>query len=258
MQKSDSNFWDETEPFGQDTLSSKHLRLPSDIIPSFYRLKKKIDLDNSNFSGTVYITIKANKNIDKIILHSKNLDISDNIRLSEQIYEKLETLHTYRSKREADNVNTSETVTEKSISGDVNNSTPTTLTDSPSTTGSNLTQDDEINSLPTHITQVTHTNVRSIVITSVSKEALGDHLILTLESHLKPDIDYILEISFNGTITESLTGLYKSSYLDTNNNRKYVFITILIICSGTITHINVFILRMEKKQYHKSKRDYKH
>lgn len=45
-----------------------------------------------------------------------------------------------------------------------------------------------------------------------------DRLILTLESHLKPNINYTLEISFRGLIDDSLTGFYRSDFKHNNTD----------------------------------------
>lgn len=45
-----------------------------------------------------------------------------------------------------------------------------------------------------------------------------ERLILTLESHLKPNVNYTLEISFKGLIDDSLTGFYRSDFKHNNTD----------------------------------------
>lgn len=45
-----------------------------------------------------------------------------------------------------------------------------------------------------------------------------DRLIFTLESHLKPNVNYTLEISFRGLIDDSLTGFYRSDFKHNNTD----------------------------------------
>lgn len=269
-------FWDETEPFGQSIIPSADLRLPTDVVPSFYRLKIKSNLENSRFTGDVYITIRASKRVKEIILHSKNLSINKNAKLTEQIYEKVESMHA-KVKRQVhieatndsvpitdpipanDTVATNTVVTNNTVATNnavaTNDTVPTNNTVPANDTVSNNntvpTNVAQINNtfpnqnetkqtignenktidtfpgtvIPTTInpylsvdthTQVTHSSIRNIKILSIS-EATGDRLILTLATALKPDMDYTLELSFEGQISNSLTGFYKSSYTDKQN-----------------------------------------
>ncbi|XP_049870005.1 aminopeptidase N-like isoform X2 [Pectinophora gossypiella] len=250
LSQQDGNFWDETEPFGQTGPPSPNLRLPSDIVPSFYRLKIKADLETSNFTGEVYITIRASRKVKEIILHSKSLSIKNNAKLTEQIYEKVETLHMRRkrdapdassnsTKVETENViqNQSEAVTENTTENVTTQAvTDTTLAPSntPEVTPANVTETtvnpttetvkpNTTTKSDTH-TQVTHSSVRNIKIISISAAA-GDRLVLTLASALKPDVDYILELSFEGPISNSLTGFYKSTYTNANKEEKQLGVT---------------------------------
>lgn len=173
-------------------------------MPSFYRLKIKADLNQSLFTGNAYITIHANQKVKEIILHSKGLIIK-NATLTEQIYEEVDTLRAARVKRDTENATesiTTETVTDTNIE----NSTETLTT----------TIEPEPVTIPTLKTQVTHSNVRNIQILSV-RASSGDRLVLTLETMLNTNIDYTLQLSFEGRISNSLTGFYKSSYKDANN-----------------------------------------
>lgn len=198
------DFWDDTETFGYTNPTSPDLRLPTYVYPSFYRLKLKTDIENSIFSGDVYITLRANKQVKEIILHSKGLSINKNTRLTEQIYEQ-ETINA-RKRREA-NITETSTI----------NSVPQNVSESTVTENESETFNTTLNPLNNQIdTQVTHSSVRNIKIISI-KESTGDRLILSLESPLKSDIDYILELSFAGNISNSLTGFYKSTYR-TNKN----------------------------------------
>ncbi|KAG6450131.1 hypothetical protein O3G_MSEX006401 [Manduca sexta] len=232
------DFWDETEPFGQTGPPSPDLRLPTTIVPSFYRLKIKADLENANFSGDVYITLRASRHVKEIILHAKNLSINSNAKLTEQIYERVETLHA-RSKRDANDTaevttvsNVTDVTTEASMNtteANVNateaneNTTETAAsatTEDPSTTKAiaNATEGVAVD------TQITHSSVRSIKIIGIS-EGTGDRLILVLETALTPDVDYTLQISFEGSISNSLTGFYRSSYTSSNGDVKQLGVT---------------------------------
>lgn len=174
-------------------------------MPSFYRLKLKTDLENSTFTGEVAITLRASKQVKEIILHSKNLSISNEAKLTEQIYERVAIL---RTKRDAE----------------TDNSTVDTVTDS----SSNATETDVQNATDTSTvvpttppqavdTQVTHSNAKGVKILTIM-EGTGDRLVILLASTLKPNVDYILELSFSGKIGDSLTGFYKSTY--TNKDKK--------------------------------------
>lgn len=267
-ESSQNEFWDETEPFGQ-TAPTKSLRLTTNIVPSFYRLKKKIDVENLNFSGTVYITLRAKRNVSKIILHCSELSIDNNIKLTEQTYEVLPLSHLHKVKREvnsstettipsteenSEETSTSETYSEATKSDNsttenvpkeitqTNEDPQNTTIDNPTTLISTETSVfngsyvplTEINSIQneeprmviqSHDTQVTHSNIKEIKILTVKKEPIDNQLVLTLATDIKPNIDYILEISFNGTITNSLRGLYKSPYLDSDNKHKWMAVT---------------------------------
>ncbi|XP_061377482.1 aminopeptidase N-like isoform X1 [Danaus plexippus] len=215
-QKSE-DFWDETDPFGQSSSPSPDLRLPSSIIPSFYRLKIKADLENKNFSGDVYITIKANRKVNQVILHSKDLVIGHELTLTEQIYEKVETLHSAKSKREIVTENNTVTETNSTLPSATTVDTVTadnaTYVETTDNSSSILTTTPPVN------TQVTHSNVRNINITSV-KFRSGDRLILNLGSYLTPYVDYTLQVPFKGNISSSLTGFYQSTYTEDNQVRQ--------------------------------------
>lgn len=216
-------FWDETEPFGQSGPPSVDLRLPSYVVPSYYRLKLKTDLDNSTYSGEVFITIRASRSVKEIVLHAKNLSINSNAKLTEQIYEKVETLRSPKVKRDVSEV----VATVTPVSNATVNATDAATT---STADQNATEStvvettpvvDNGTSLRTETTQppapvdteITRSAVRSIRILSII-EGTGDRLVLPLESALKADVDYILQLSFEGKISNSLTGFYKSTYIN--------------------------------------------
>jgi hypothetical protein len=238
-----ADFWDETEPFGNPSQPSPDLRLPAYVVPSFYRLKLRTDLENSNFTGEVYITIRTNKPVKEIVLHAKDLNVSNDTKLTEQIYERVETLHT-KTKREINTEN--ETVPQEN---EIGNGTKPSLnknetSDAVITTDASVTQENSTNSTTVSLgnetitestvdttvqttaepsqpadTQVTHSSVRNIKIISQA-EATGDRLILRLASSLSPDVDYTLQLSFSGRISNSLTGFYKSTYVNAKQETK--------------------------------------
>lgn len=221
-------FWDETEPFGQSSVPSADLRLPSYIEPSYYRLKLKTDLDNSTFSGEVFITLRANKGVRDIILHAKNLSISSsNAKLTEQIYEKVENLVSSKVKREVNDDNINKTQDVASPSNETNamisevisvtNNTNNNMTETTSTTTPQPTKE-------TVNTEITHSAVRTIKILSIIA-GTGDRIIIMLESDLKTDVDYILQLSFEGAISNSLTGFYKSSYANSQGEVRNLGVT---------------------------------
>lgn len=231
-------------------------------MPSFYRLKIKADLDTLSFAGDVYITIRASRKVKEIILHSKYLRIGPNSKLTEQIYEKVETVHR-RAKRDVEQASISPTVENKnetlngstlppppSISTenaiDTSNTTeananstigsttqnifnasmPSNNTSIVTDTLANITDSqgnaDNISDRRANFdTQVTTSSVRNIKIISIL-EASGDRLILTLASALKPNVDYILEMSFQGNISNSMTGFYKSTYKNEKQEERCV------------------------------------
>lgn len=195
-------------------------------------MKKKIDLEKSAFNGEVFITLKANENVKKITLHAKDLTISNKVKLTEQIYEKLETYK--RLKRETGE---NKTTLEPTFQSSDDNHTEATSNQTEATSSSSLQKNVtstaipfsptetvtlNITEAPKNIqeTQLTHSNSRNIEIISIVNEKVGDRLIISLATELKPGIDYILGLTFNGTITDALTGLYKSSYIDTDKTTK--------------------------------------
>ncbi|KPJ03365.1 Endoplasmic reticulum aminopeptidase 1 [Papilio xuthus] len=219
-QEAPHDFWDNTEPFGYTNAPSPDLRLPPHVFPSFYRLKLKTDIENSVFSGDVYITLRASKQVKEIILHSKGLSINKNATLTEQIYEQ-ETINA-RKKRETSN--TTDITTINSVLVPQNESENSVTTEN-NTDIINHTTSNPLTNLELIVdTQVTHSSVRNIKILSI-KEGTGDRLILTLESPLKSDIDYILELSFAGNISNSMTGFYKSTYTTSKNEIKNLGVT---------------------------------
>ncbi|KAM3958518.1 aminopeptidase N [Aphomia sociella] len=231
---STTEFWDETEPFGQAGSPSPDLRLPSSVVPSFYRLKLNIDLDHSNFSGEVYITIRANQRVKEIILHSKNLSINSDAKLTEQIYEKVDVVHSKSKRDVSENVtvplenNVSTTLIDNNtIVTEIKNETienGNISTKSPDPIGLQTTHE-TITTLPTPVdTQITHSTVRNIKILSIT-EGTGDRLILTLASALTPNVDYTLQLSFKGDISNSLTGFYKSTYTNSKQEVKKLGVT---------------------------------
>ncbi|XP_053603476.1 aminopeptidase N-like isoform X2 [Plodia interpunctella] len=226
-----AEFWDDAELFTQSSSPSPDLRLPPTVVPSFYRLKLITDLGNSNFSGEVYITIRASQKVKEIILHSKNLSINDNATLTEQIYEKVETIH--RSRRQAENApfpETNATVTESStIKNDTaflkvesenvtlhTSEAETVLTEAPTTVNPATPEVVPDPTSPAVDTQVTHSSVRNIKILSITQVS-GDRLILRLATSLTPNVDYTLQLSFKGAISNSMTGFYKSTYENSKN-----------------------------------------
>ncbi|XP_050667538.1 aminopeptidase N-like isoform X2 [Leptidea sinapis] len=204
-----TEYWDdEAEPFAQSNTPSQDLRLPTSIVPSFYRLKLKVDLEKSTFSGDVYITIRANKKVKEVILHAKNLTINDNAALTEQIYEEVDTIQ--RVTRELNKT------------AQIENSTVIVANSSDNVT--NII-DNEVTSVPmVNYTQVTHSQVRNINIISISKRT-GDRLALTLAGTLTPDVDYTLQLGFKGEISDSLNGFYQSTYTDANNTVRKLGVT---------------------------------
>ncbi|CAG4917210.1 unnamed protein product [Colias eurytheme] len=211
ISQNSGDFWDETEPFGQSNAVAADLRLPKSVQPSFYRLKIKADLEKSNFTGDVYITIKANEKVKEIILHSKGLIIDKNATLTEQIYENVQTIQSSKVKREV-NESTTESTPQNVTSDDV--------TEFPL----NSTLELEPSTISPVNTQVIHSNVRNIQITSITENS-GDRLILKLASSLVPNIDYTLKLSFKGNISDSLTGFYKSTYKNSNNEIREMAVT---------------------------------
>lgn len=222
------DFWDETEPFGQTGGPSPDLRLPSHIVPSYYRLKLKTDLENATFSGDVFITIRASRQAREIILHAKSLSINSNAKLTEQIYEKVETLHA-KVKRDVSDVNVTvpENVPTEIPTTALSNETNSTVTEVPNI--GNVTDSNVTTQAPTATTsepplkpidtEVTHSAVRTIKILSI-KEGTGDRIIIMLESPMKSNVDYILQLSFDGVISNSLTGFYKSTYKNSQGEVK--------------------------------------
>lgn len=59
----------------------KNSRLPTDIIPEYYHISIKPDLDKQTFSGQVKIRLSVKKNTGYIILNSKRLQIAEAVLL---------------------------------------------------------------------------------------------------------------------------------------------------------------------------------
>ncbi|KAJ8733110.1 hypothetical protein PYW08_001408 [Mythimna loreyi] len=230
------DFWDETEPFGQTNTPSPDLRLPSTVVPSFYRLKLKAELENSTYSGDIFITIRASRSVREIILHSKNLSISSNAKLTEQIYEKVETLRSPKVKRD---VSEATTVAVTSADNVTSTGAPTTTTAEQNSTAPTASEATPVDSNQTTLrsetteapsstppvdTEITRSAVRTIKILSIL-EGTGDRLILPLESALKANVDYVLQLSFEGKISNSMTGFYKSTYINDKHEVKNLGVT---------------------------------
>lgn len=235
------DFWDETEPFGQTNSPSPDLRLPSTVVPSFYRLKLKAELENSTYSGDIYITIRASRSVKEIILHSKNLSINSNAKLTEQIYEKVETLRSPKVKREVteatvtevNNANTTDVPPTTAAAVDQNvtvattataavdqNATTTTVSERTTIVSNETTLRTETTQAPPPTdTEITRSASRTIKILSIV-EGSGDRLLLLLETALKANVDYVLQLSFEGKISNSLTGFYKSTYINDKHEVK--------------------------------------
>lgn len=252
-------YWN--EPDYQQLIASG-VRLPPEVVPSFYRLKLKADLDTLSFAGDVYITIRASKKVKEIILHSKYLRIGPNSKLTEQIYEKVETVHR-RAKRDVEQESISPTVknnnetlnasslppppslgtenaidtsntteananstidstTQNIFNASMHSSNTSTITDTLANITDSQGNADNISDRRANFdTQVTTSSVRNIKIISIL-EASGDRLILTLASALKPNVDYTLEMSFQGNISNSMTGFYKSTYKNEKQEERCV------------------------------------
>lgn len=262
-------YWNKLD---HEALVASGVRLPSEVVPSFYRLKIKADLETLRFTGDVYITIRASKKVKEIVLHSKYLKIGPSPKLTEQIYEKVETVHG-RAKRDVEqvsesplvknqndvanatipspqpssnistekpteepknatameathNVNSTTNSTKPNVFNDTMNSNSTELKDESKESSPNVTVPlgniNDVDGRRVSLdTQVTTSSVRNIKIISIS-EASGDRLILTLASALKPNVDYTLELSFQGNISSSMTGFYKSTYKNEKQEERSV------------------------------------
>jgi len=57
------------------TINKKSIRLPNFISPISYNLTINPDLESFTFSGNETIQIKIDKEVNKITLHSKDIDI---------------------------------------------------------------------------------------------------------------------------------------------------------------------------------------
>ncbi|XP_047984408.1 aminopeptidase N-like isoform X2 [Leguminivora glycinivorella] len=260
---STDDFWNEAEPFGHSGPPSPDLRLPSAVVPSFYRLKLRTDLDNANFKGEVYITIKAKSNVKEIIIHSKGLSINDKAKLTEQTYQEIPTLH--RKKREepaepatpanetvsenptaATTVANTLNVTIKEVEAQKPNET-LQLTNETTHIKLNTNVNETVNDAPANETttpppeipipnntvyntvinmntHVTHSSARNIQILSITQGS-GDRLIIKLASSLKPDVDYVLELNFEGKISDAMTGFYKSTYTSSDGQTRSLGVT---------------------------------
>lgn len=198
----------------------------------------------------------------EIILHSKGLSVSQDAKLTEQIYEDVETLH--RSKRQAEVASEARAVAPENVAASNTTNTPSAVTDNtipaanstippesnvqeslnttespPALSNANTTSnktvpisDTPLNDAPANSTelsteatisnnteytvmpidtQVTHSAARNIEILSIAPGS-GERLIITLASALKTDVDYTLELAFEGNITDAMMGFYKSTY----------------------------------------------
>ncbi|XP_069358351.1 aminopeptidase N-like [Maniola hyperantus] len=225
------DFWND-EPFGLSTKPSPDLRLPTTITPSFYRLKIKADLETSTFTGDVLITIRASKSTNEIILHAKNLSINENITLTEQTYQIEPTTKIKREVTNMENVTTEQT--NSTIADlDIVNSTTSEPTPTDAATTDNATvsttaspgDTEGTTGVPSVVTpqsdkEVTLSNVRDVKVKNM-EFSTGDRLILHLETPLSANVDYTLQMAFHGEILNTLTGFYKSTYREGNQDKQF-------------------------------------
>ena len=79
------------KPTVQPGLAWSNIRLPDNLVPSFYELQLKVDLDNFEFEGSVEIQVDVTKSYEYVIVHVNSLVIMGsqvmvrNIETSEEI-----------------------------------------------------------------------------------------------------------------------------------------------------------------------------
>ena len=67
--------YNKPKPTVQPGLPWSKIRLPDNLVPSFYELKLKVDLEKFTFEGSVDIQVDVQKTYEFVIVHINSLDI---------------------------------------------------------------------------------------------------------------------------------------------------------------------------------------
>ncbi|XP_057665705.1 aminopeptidase N-like [Diorhabda carinulata] len=216
--------------------SKETIRLPKSLYPQFYRLWIHPILDensdrNFTFSGRVIIEINCVEDTNKIILHMDDLDISESdiqVYTTRQVEITTESQISNNppnhnvSRREVDDV---ETVEETLTTTEIIQTTILEETESllPSTT---LPPDPTTNSTEPSTEKITYrTENIPLHIITVEKDDVNFKLKIHLAQVMENGKTYMVEIKFSGQILENLIGLYKTSYVDTEGNIRWLATT---------------------------------
>ncbi|XP_060525881.1 aminopeptidase N-like [Cylas formicarius] len=190
-----------------ETLNEKvpeeELRLPKHVHPIRYRLKIHPVLDedsknNFSFTGQVTILVNCTTSTDKIVLHVDDLKITDtDVKVSAV---KLRSLH---------NVTRREAIT--SAEDDVIQ-TDATTTELPLTTESST----EV---------VTEEDLVPLGIEEILRDTQNFKITIVLRDKLYAGEVYKVHAKFSGEILNNLVGLYRTSYVDTAGNVRWLATT---------------------------------
>ena len=67
------------KPTVQPGLPWSKIRLPNNLVPSFYELQLKVDLDKFTFEGSVDIQVEVKNTYEYVIVHVNSLDITGSL-----------------------------------------------------------------------------------------------------------------------------------------------------------------------------------
>lgn len=250
------------DDLGHQLSSSRYDHLSSKVIPQYYRLKLRPFVENDTFEGEVSITLKTTTDYsDELILHVRDLQVRD-VHLIEQKVNVITNAVFYneenRNKRSPevesniDNENgdialdttviapvKNNELVEKSLNY-TNEASATTdanfsidLTDTSiarldtNKSSTSLKRHDKHDRLDNELgrEQKTYSTPRIIEISHREFDTRNNKLKLKLMSKMEPNVDYVLKMRFNGKLTDSLSGFYKSTYTDSKNEKRTLLTT---------------------------------
>ncbi|XP_077297060.1 aminopeptidase N-like isoform X2 [Arctopsyche grandis] len=228
-------------------IDEKSMRLPNQVVPSFYRLKIKPNFTNFTFEGKVSITLSTQlSNVKYITLHSRNLEILNGSTLIEQNIVTAPTISIDTILSKVRRATESDGPKPQAVNGVLSlNNSATTINDTSQISNSNLigTTPKATNSIEilkpnsTGIVQKDEMSIRNepqvltqmknnfIKIIHMEKNPSLDRLSFMLDTSLKSNTSYTLEINFMGKIDNSLNGFYRSAYKDIDNSTKVMGLT---------------------------------
>ncbi|KAK4881228.1 hypothetical protein RN001_004547 [Aquatica leii] len=185
-----------------NNIQFQDFRLPTHVRPLHYRLRihpflNEIDASSFKFYGEVTILINCEKPTKTIILHSDQLQIVKHevmVATRKDVFIK---------------------ALQKFLPGtDFSNK-------SDQTSEYNSTLNDDAKS------EINYVVPKTIYLEIEQHEEIPkmSRYIIHLSSELEPGTNYTLDIKFSGKISDNLLGLYRSSYLDSDGNKRWILNT---------------------------------